>query len=185
MAKDPYQLRLSGSGGQGLIVAGMIVAEAAVRDGKNVIQTQSYGPEARLGASRSEVIISSRRISFLEVLEPDLLLCLSQDSFNKYSSQVRRDSVVVIDSTNIKAAVPPPVERFYRLPLTELAIKDVGNRITANVVALGALNAIEEIVSWESLQEALVQRVPARFRELNERALEVGRRLVQAVHRPG
>ncbi|MFQ6034191.1 MAG: 2-oxoacid:acceptor oxidoreductase family protein [Candidatus Bipolaricaulia bacterium] len=177
MPKDPYQLRLSGSGGQGLILAGMIIAEAAVRDGKNVVQTQSYGPEARLGASRSEVIISSRRISFLEVLEPDLLLCLSQDSFNKYSSQVRRDTVVVIDSTNVKAADPPGVERFYRLPITEVAIKDVGNRITANVVALGALNEIEGLVSWGSLHQALVNRVPARFRELNERALQIGRSL--------
>ncbi|NIT78172.1 MAG: 2-oxoacid:ferredoxin oxidoreductase subunit gamma, partial [Thermoplasmata archaeon] len=98
MPEDPYRLRLSGSGGQGLILAGIIVAEAAVLDGKNVVQTQSYGPEARLGASRSEVIISQRRIAGLEVIEPDLLLCLSQDSFDKYSPQVRGETVVVIDS---------------------------------------------------------------------------------------
>jgi len=180
MAKDPYQLRLSGSGGQGLILAGMIIAEAAVRDGKNVVQTQSYGPEARLGASRSEVIISSRRISSLEVLEPDLLLCLSRDSFNKYSSQVRRDTVIMIDSTNVEAAEPPGVERFYRLPITEAAIGEVGERITANVVALGALNELEGIVSWESLYRALRRRVPPHFRRVNERALQVGRRLVPA-----
>lgn len=177
-AKDPYQLRLSGSGGQGLILAGMIVAEAAVRDGKNVVQTQSYGPEARLGASRSEVIISSRRIASLEVLEPDLLLCLSQDSFDKYSSQVREDTVVVIDSTNVKSAELPAVEQVFRLPITEVAIRDVGERITANVVALGAINSLEKIVSWESLRRALVNRVPARFRGLDEQALRIGRELV-------
>lgn len=177
MLKDPYQVRLSGSGGQGLILAGMIVAEAAVLDGKNVVQTQSYGPEARLGASRSEVIISSRRISSLEVIEPDLLLCLSQDSFEKYSSQVRQDTVVIIDSTNIKVAELPGVKRLFRLPITEVAIKDVGNRITANVVALGAISALENLISWESLHQALLNRIPTRFRELNEQALEVGRRL--------
>jgi len=186
MLKDPYQVRLSGSGGQGLILAGMIVAEAAVRDGKNVVQTQSYGPEARLGASKSEVIISSRRISSLEVIEPDLLLCLSQASFEKYSSQVRQDTVVIIDSTNIlvpvsssrvKVAELPGVKRLFRLPITEVAIRDVGNRITANVVALGAISALENLVSWESLHQALLNRIPTRFRELNERALEIGRGL--------
>ena len=178
MPKDPYQLRLTGSGGQGLILAGMIIAEAAVLDGKNVVQTQSYGPEARLGASRSEVIISSQKISSLEVIEPDLLLCLSQDSFDKYSSQVCQDTVVIIDSTNIKPKAPPAVERLFRLPITETAIRDVGNRITANVVALGAINEIENLVSWESLRQALRHRVPPRFRELNERALQVGRGLI-------
>ena len=177
-AKDPYQLRLSGSGGQGLILAGMIIAEAAVFDGKNVVQTQSYGPEARLGASRSEVIISSRKISSLEVIEPDLLLCLSQDAFNKYSSQVRRDTVIVVDSTNVKSTQLPKVERVFCLPITEVAIHDVGEKITANVVALGALNEMEEIVSWESLYRALHNRVPPHFRRVNERALQIGRELV-------
>ncbi len=178
MPEDPYRLRLSGSGGQGLILAGIIVAEAAVLDGKNVVQTQSYGPEARLGASRSEVIISQRRIAGLEVIEPDLLLCLSQDSFDKYSPQVRGETVVVIDSTNVKSANLPAVEQVFRLPITEAAIGEVGGRITANVVALGAINALEGIVSWESLHQALISRIPARFRSLNERALRLGAELV-------
>ncbi len=178
--KDPYQLRLSGSGGQGLILAGIILAEAAVLDGLNVVQTQSYGPEARLGASRSEVIISSRRIASLEVLEPDLLLCLSQDAYNKYSRQVKPDTVVVVDSTNVKRGEPPPAGRLFRLPITEVAIREVGERITANVVALGLINALEGIVSWGSLQQAVIARVPERFRELNERALALGRKLAEA-----
>jgi 2-oxoglutarate ferredoxin oxidoreductase subunit gamma len=177
MPKDPYRLRLSGSGGQGLILAGIIVAEAAVLDGKNVVQTQSYGPEARLGASRAEVIISGRRIASLEVIEPDLLLCLSQDSFDKYSSQVRRDTLIVVDSTNVKSAELPQVERVFHLPITEVAMGKVGNRITANVVALGAINALEKVLSWESLHQALVNRISARFRELNERALQLGSEL--------
>lgn len=174
--KDPYELRLSGSGGQGLILAGIIIAEAAMLDGKNVVQTQSYGPEARLGASRSEVIISSKKIANPEVIQPDLLLCLSQDAFNKFFPQIKADTTVVLDSTNVKSDVPQ--KKIYRFPITEAAVNEVGNKIVANIVSLGVINALENIVSQKNLRRAMCHRIPARFLELNERALEVGEKLV-------
>jgi len=177
LKKDPLQVRLSGSGGQGLITAGVILAEAALLDGMNVVQTQSYGPEARLGASRSEVIISRRRIAYPQVTQPDVLLCLSQDAFEKYLPQINSDTVVIIDSTNVDPKSLPEGIAIHPLPITETA-DQVGSKVVANVVALGAMNALLGLVSRASLKEAVVKRVPQRFRELNEKALAAGEALV-------
>jgi 2-oxoglutarate ferredoxin oxidoreductase subunit gamma len=169
------EIRLSGSGGQGLVLAGVILAEAALLDGKNVVQTQSYGPEARLGASRSEVILSQGRIAYPQVTKPDVLLCMSQDSFRKFIGKTAEGAVVVLDTTNVEFTpeeLPPGLE-VYALPLTATAAA-LGSKVVANVVALGALNALLGLVSPESLRKAVIGRVPARFRELNERALAEG-----------
>jgi 2-oxoglutarate ferredoxin oxidoreductase subunit gamma len=181
LERDPVQIRLSGTGGQGMITAGVILAEAALLDRKNVVQTQSYGPEARLGASRSEVIISSRKIAYPEVTKPDILLCMSQDAFRKYAPQVSSHTIILLDSTNVD--LPPDFRKeglaVYALPITETARK-LGRRVVANVVALGAMNALLGLVSPESLREAVVRRVPERFREMNVQALEAGEELAQA-----
>ncbi len=172
------QIQLSGAGGQGLVLAGIILAEAAMRDGKNVAVAQSYGPEARLGASKAEVIISTEKIAYPQVTQPDILLCLSQDAFDKYFPTVDEHTLVFIDSTHVQA---PSLERdsIYKLPFVRSAIECVGNKLVANIVALGALNAVTGLVSWESLQKAVEHRTPAKFREQNVRALEVGRQLAQ------
>jgi len=177
MRKDPLEIRLSGSGGQGLITAGVILAEAALLDGLNVVQTQSYGPEARLGASRSEVIISKGKIAYPQVTKPDVLLCLSQDAFEKYLPQINSDTVVIVDSTNIECEALSKEVEIHPLPITETAAQ-VGSKVVANVVALGAMNALLELVSPESLREAVIKRVPQRFRKLNEKALSAGEALI-------
>lgn len=175
--KDPVQIRLSGAGGQGLITAGVILAEAALLDGKNVVQTQSYGPEARLGASKSEVIISKKKIAYPQVTKPDILLCLSQDAFEKYLPQSNPETLIIIDSTNVEHEAPES-GRIYKLPITEAAMK-LGSKVVANVVALGAINGLLGLVSAESLREAVSKRVPERFRLLNEKALEAGEKLIE------
>ncbi len=170
------QIQLSGAGGQGLVLAGIILAEAAMRDGKNVAVAQSYGPEARLGASKAEVIISTEKIAYPQVTQPDVLLCLSQDAFDKYFAAVDEHTLVLVDSTHVQV---PSVERdnIYKLPFVRSAVEHVGNKLVANIVALGALNALAELVSWESLHRAVEQRTPAKFREQNLRALDVGHQL--------
>lgn len=176
--KDPVQIRLSGAGGQGLITAGIILAEAAVLDGKNAVQTQSYGPEARLGASKSEVIISSRKIAYPQVTKPDILLCLSQDAFVKYVSQTNPDTVIILDSGTVECKAPGG-RLIYQFPITEAAVK-VGSKVAANVVALGVIGTLARLVTSESLRRAVTKRVPERFRALNEKALEAGKRLVES-----
>lgn len=175
--KDPVQIRLSGAGGQGLITAGIILAEAALLDGKNVVQTQSYGPEARLGASKAEVILSSKKIAYPQVTKPDLLLCLSQDAFEKYFPQSGSDALVIIDSTSVECEAPAG-RLIYEFPITETAVK-VGSKVVANVVALGVMNALTGLVTPTSLRMAVSKRVPERFRALNEQALEAGEKLIE------
>ncbi|MFB6097796.1 MAG: 2-oxoacid:acceptor oxidoreductase family protein [Salinibacter sp.] len=172
---DPLQLRLSGAGGQGLITAGVILAEAALRDGKEVVQTQMYGPSARLGASRSEVIISDHEIAYPEVTDLDLLLCMSQEALEKYLPRARAETRVLVDAstTDFDPSEYENPERIRELPITEVA-KELGNKVVANVVALGVLNATEQLVAPESLQAAVRRRVPERFRALNEEALDTG-----------
>lgn len=175
---DPLQIRLSGAGGQGLITAGVILAEAALRDGKEVVQTQMYGPSARLGASRSEVLISETSIAYPEVTSLDLLLCMSQKAFDKYAPPTSADTRIVVDTSSVGvdwSEFENP-DRIEGLPLTEVA-REVGKKIVANVVALGALNASEEIVEPESLLAAVRQRVPEQFLALNEEALAAGERI--------
>jgi 2-oxoglutarate ferredoxin oxidoreductase subunit gamma len=180
--KTTVQIRLSGAGGQGLITAGVILAEAAMLDGRNVVQTQTYGPEARLGSSRSEVIISSGVIAYPEVTVPDVLVCLSAEAARKFAQRVGPDTIVLFDSTNIPLDVSSP-GKIVRAPITQTAIQ-VGTKVVANTVALGVLNAVASLVSHDALAQAIAERVPPRFRELNGRALAAGEALATAAVTP-
>lgn len=167
------EIILSGTGGQGLILAGQILAEAAVLEGKNTVQTQSYGPEARGGASRSEVIISDGEIDYPKVTRPDVLLAMSQEALNKYSPLVGRGGTIIVDTTYIEE-IPPVSARLVALPCSQMAREDLGREVVANVVALGALASITGVVSRESLEKALLDRIPKGTEDLNKRALELG-----------
>ena len=176
---DPVQVRLSGSGGQGLITAGVILAEAAMLDGRNAVQTQTYGPEARLGSSRAEVIISKGTIAYPEVTVPDVLLCLSAEAARKYAPKVHPGTIVILDSTNIGEDVTSP-GKTVRLAITAAAIQ-AGSKVVANTVALCAMNTLAGLVSPESLARAISARVPARFADLNQRAIQAGARIAESV----
>lgn len=167
------ELRLSGTGGQGLILAGILLAEAAgVYEGKHVVQTQSYGPEARGGASRSDVIISDQEILFPEVEQPDILLCMSAESCRRYSGQVKPGGTIIVDPLYV-SEVSSPGALVYRVETTRLA-DELGRRIVANVVALGAVAALTGVVGHDALERAVLRRAPRGTEELNRRALEAG-----------
>jgi 2-oxoglutarate ferredoxin oxidoreductase subunit gamma len=178
--RDTVQIRLSGAGGQGLITAGVILAQAAMLDGRNVVQTQTYGPEARLGSSKAEVIISGGVIAYPEVTIPDVLLCLSAEAARKYGQRVRPDTVVVFDSSsNIPREISSPGQMVWA-PITRTAL-DLGTKVVANTVAMGVLNVLASLVSHDALAQAIAARVPARFGELNQRALTAGEELGHSV----
>lgn len=171
-----YEIRLAGTGGQGAILAGIILADAAIRDGKNVVQTQSYGPEARGGASRSEVVISAGEIDYPKVLEPDITLCMSQEACDRYSGDMRKDGLLILDTDHVSRA---PTTRAVHVALTSLA-QDVTNRtITANVVGLGLLAGLADVVSRESLEQAVKARAPKGTEEINLKALAAGYRAAE------
>lgn len=169
---DRIELRLTGSGGQGLILAGIILAEAALYDGMNVVQSQSYGPEARGGASKSEVIISKFDIKYPKVNKCDILLSLTQVACNKYIDSLKIGGTLIIDNS-VEA---PDIDdiNIYKLPILETASNKLNKPMVANIVALGTLFEITKIVNKDSLERAILGRVPKGTENLNKKALEEG-----------
>ncbi len=172
------ELRLSGSGGQGLITAGIILAEAALLDGKNAIQSQSYGPEARGGASKAEVIISGDDIDFPKVQAPDLVLALTQVASDKYLTSVKEDGIVVVDD-KIELPADLKAKKIVKVPILRTATDVIGKSIVANIIALGLIAELTGAASKESVEKAVLSRVPKGTEELNKAALEEGFKLAQ------
>lgn len=170
--------RFSGTGGQGLITAGIILAEAALLDGKMAIQSQSYGPEARGGSSKAEVIISDEAIHFGRVMHPETLLVMSQEAADKYSADCTPDSLIITDSLFVEN-VPVNAHRVD-LPITRTAVSTCGKALFANIVALGAVAALTNCVSIESLTKAVLDRVPKGTEDANKKALAAGFKLAQS-----
>ncbi len=171
------ELRLAGSGGQGIILATVILAEAAVLAGRHAAQSQSYGPEARGGSCKAEVLISDSPIGYTKVRRPDLLLALTQDALNHYAVNLPDTCTVIADSS---LAVPDTVnpDRVLPLPILETARERVGKSMTANIVAVGCVNALLHLVPEAQLREAVLMHVPKGTEKLNETALEAGESLV-------
>lgn len=169
MAKQ-CEVRLAGTGGQGAILAGILLAEAAIRDGKNVTQTQSYGPEARGGASRSEVVISNDEIHYPKVIQADITLCMSQEACDRYGCQMREGGLLILDDDHVTRA---PTTRAVRVPMTTLA-REAGREIVANVVGLGVLVGLTGVVSREAMEAAIRDRVPPGTEGINLKALAAG-----------
>ncbi len=173
---NKYEVRLSGSGGQGLILAGIILADAGIISGKNAIQSQSYGPEARGGASKAEVIISDGEINFPKVEKCDLLLSLTQESYNEYIDSLKKDGILVVDE---KIEIDETLEaKIYRLPILSTAYDKLKKPMVANIVSLGAICSISSIIDEKSLQEAILNRIPPGTEEINKKAFQEGLKLV-------
>ena len=169
-----YELRFSGAGGQGLILAGVIMAEAAsIYDGKQAVQSQSYGPEARGGASKSEVIISDSPIDYPKATVVAALLALTQEACDKYSHDLKEGGVLLIDSDLVKTQ-PKGSFAVVAFPIINTAKNEVGREIVANIVALGAMVALTGVVTRESAEKAVLARVPEAFLELNKKAFNTG-----------
>ena len=173
------EIRLSGSGGQGLILAGIILADGAILSDLNSVQTQSYGPEARGGASKSEVIISDKDINFPKVREADILLCLTQKSFDEYSNTIKDNGIIVIDSSVNESDIEYKTVKLLKLPIIETAKVELEKEMVANIVALGVMNEIIDSVDSDMLKKAILARVPKGTEELNEKAFELGGLLVK------
>lgn len=165
------EFRLSGSGGQGLLLAGIVLAEAAILEDKNAVQTQSYGPEARGGSSKAEVVISEDDIDYPKATDPDFLLALTADAYKTYGKLQGR-GLIIIDSS----VEPDPTikARTTSLPILETASKGLGKMVVANIVALGVLGGLSGVVKPASLEEAVLNRVPKGTEELNIKALQAG-----------
>lgn len=173
------EIRFSGSGGQGMLLAAAIVAEAATAQGEHVAQTQTYGPEARGGAAKAEVIVAHDDIDYPEVLTPDISLVLSQAAYAKYAGDTAAGGLLVYDSGLVDPAGAPESWTLCGLPFTQAAADELGKTVVANIVSLGALVAVSDVLPVDAVEQAVVSRVPERFRELNAEAFRLGLRLAR------
>jgi 2-oxoglutarate ferredoxin oxidoreductase subunit gamma len=163
------EIQIAGFGGQGIVLSGYILGEAAIIDGKNAVQTQSYGPESRGGAARSDVVISEEKIDYPKVLNADIFVAMSQPAFDKYIMSVGNDSTVILD----KDLVNSGEGMHYRIPFTRIA-DDLGRKIVANSVMLGFVCALTGVVSRSSLLKSLGRNIPKKTEQLNVSAFEEG-----------
>jgi 2-oxoglutarate ferredoxin oxidoreductase subunit gamma len=167
-----YEIRLTGSGGQGLILMGIILAEAiGIYDGRFVAQTQSYGPEARGGSSKSEVIVSDEEIDYPKVIQPDLLLAMNQKACDDFFPELKPEGLLVVDSTYV-TQIPTP--KAFQIPFTRIARDKFKREVVANIIALGALAQLSPIVSSKAIEAAVLDRVPGGTEKLNRDALKAG-----------
>ncbi len=170
------EVRLSGFGGQGIIRSGEIIGKAAaIYDGRFATFTQSYGPESRGGACAAQVAIADDplELSYPHVIDPSVLIIMSQGGYNKYVPDFRRDGLLIVDEDLVALDETAEGLRTLKMPATRLA-EELGRRIVANVVMLGFVSAVTDIASPESLKEAVLDSVPRGTEELNERAFETG-----------
>jgi 2-oxoglutarate ferredoxin oxidoreductase subunit gamma len=169
-----YEIRLSGSGGQGLILMGIILAEAiGIYEGKYVAQTQSYGPEARGGSSKSEVIVSDEEIDYPKAMSLDLLLAMNQKSCDEFYPDLKPDGLLIVDSTFVAQI---PTSKAFKIPFTRIAREKFKKEVVANIIALGTLSQLTPIVSPKAIESAVLARVPKGTEKLNCDALKAGMR---------
>ena len=172
-----HEVRFSGFGGQGIILAAVILGRAAaLYDGKHAVQTQVYGPEARGGASMSAVIIDDEPILYPEVHVPGIYVIMSQEGFEKYGADAPREAIMLIDSDMVEGR---PACTFREIPATSEARNTLGKVIVANIVMLGALVAATGIVSEGAIEKAVLDSVPKGTEKLNLAALKRGMELVR------
>ena len=178
---EPRQVRISGFGGQGVVLAGTILGYAATKDGKWVAGASSYGAQARGGSARSDVVISDGPIVYPHVIEADVLVTMAQTAYNQYTAELAEGALIIYDDEMV---APRSMEKVMQIgiPATSQAIKELNQKQSANIVILGASAAITGMVTKEALVAAITENVSARFRDLNVKALELGYRLGESVN---
>ena len=167
-------VRLAGFGGQGIVLAGMILGKAVtLYQGANAVMTQSYGPEARGGACSADVVISENRINYPRVSTPDILVLMSEEAARTYGSNTADRALVLINEDLVKTVPATNRLRIHRVPATGIA-EQLGRVIVANIVMLGFITAVSEIVSFESMKKAVLDSIPKGTESLNCSALQAG-----------
>lgn len=178
---ERVRMVFSGSGGQGVITAAIILAEAAViYENLNAVQSQSYGAAARGGSTRSDVIISESIIHYPKVIQPNVLVCLTQEAYSSYYPIIRPGGLLITDTRFVKTEKKVDA-RQIELPMYRRVIEEIGKPIVFNICTLGAVVALTELVKPESIMKVLENRIPAGFLEMNRKALDIGLELGAAV----
>jgi 2-oxoglutarate ferredoxin oxidoreductase subunit gamma len=168
------RLVFSGSGGQGVITAAIILAKAAaIFENKNAIQSQSYGAAARGGSTRSDVIIDDSQIYFPKVIQPNILVCLTQESYNKFAPIIRPGGLLLVDSKYVSIEKKMDAKHIS-LPMFDTVMNKIGKPIVFNICMLGALIGVSELIKPASILKVLETTIPKGFMEMNKKALDLG-----------
>lgn len=159
-----------------MLLAGLLLSEAAaIYDGKQVVQTQSYAPFARGGASSSEVIIGDEEIDYPRVTRPHMLVALSQTAYDTYASSIRRDGILIVDSSTVEAfEEESDHHRTYPVPISDIAVKSTGRVLAASMVSLGIVAELSGVVTHDALARAVASRSPKGSADMNRQALDAG-----------
>ncbi len=169
-----FEIKIAGLGGQGIVLAAVIVGTAAsIYAGKNASQAQSYGPEARGGACKSEVVISDDEIDYPKVLRPNVLAVMSQEAYDKYIHEIKPGGILLLDPDMITETRPLKDVKIYPVPVTRMA-EQLGRKIVANMVMVGSITAVTEPLNIEAVEKAIVDRVPKGTEKLNIEASKQG-----------
>ncbi|UCE96964.1 MAG: 2-oxoacid:acceptor oxidoreductase family protein [Candidatus Bathyarchaeota archaeon] len=171
---ERMEVRICGLGGQGVVLAGQILGHAAVYDGKNVVQTQSYGAEARGSAAKSEILISNEKIGFPMVRKCDVLVAMSQSALDTYIGDLKENAMLLVDEDLVKDHPPETKAKVYKFSTTKVAETQLNSKMCANVVMLGAFTKVTKIVSRIAMEKAITTVVRRSMVELNLRAFEKG-----------
>jgi len=169
----------SGSGGQGVITAAILIAEAAVLyENLIAVQSQTYGPAARGGATRSDVIISDSNINYPKVLQPNVLVCLTQEAYNLFYPIIRPGGLLITDTRFVKTEKKVDAQQI-ELPMYRTVMDKIGKPIVFNICMLGAVISLTDLVKSESILKVLENRIPSSFLEMNRKALNLGMELAE------
>ena len=175
------RLVFSGSGGQGVITAAIILAEAAVLyENRIAVQSQAYGPAARGGSTRSDVIISDSAINYPKVVQPNVLVCLTQEAYNNFYPIIRPGGLLITDSRYVKIQRKVDAQQ-KELPMHQAVMEKIGKPIVFNICMLGAVIRLTGLVTSESIMKVLKNRIPVSFLEINRNALDLGMTLAEDV----
>jgi 2-oxoglutarate ferredoxin oxidoreductase subunit gamma len=167
------EIRFGGSGGQGVVLAAQILGKAAVLDGRNVLQTQAYGAEARGSMAKSEVIISDGKIGFPAVRKCDILVAMNQESLNTLIKDMKENGILIVDSTNV-TDIPETKAQVHKIPITETAKKTFGDSFYANMIMVGAFTKLTKLVSREAMEKTIRENVSKKTIENNIKAFKRG-----------
>ncbi len=176
------QVRLSGFGGQGVVLAGLLLGQAGVFDGKYISGSNSYGAQARGSGCKSEIVFSDESVDFPHLTIADILIAMSQGAYNSYCTDVREESGLIIYDHGMVFPKEHLKVRHFGVPATEVSVKRLKNKQVSNIVFLGALIEVTRIVSPGAIRKAIAMHVSERFRPLNLKALRIGMELGRAFH---
>jgi len=176
MCMSRIEIKIGGFGGQGVILGGLILARAlSIYEGKHAAFTQEYGAEARGGSSASAVVVDDERVDYPYPVNPDILVLMSQGAMKSYLSSIKKGGMLITEKDLVKIEkMPEEVAEFHSIPATRLAEEIIHNKIVTNIIMVGFIAKVTGLVSKENVKRSVLEMVPARVRDMNEKAFEIG-----------